>query len=189
MDPLSGVGIGLYDASALERVIDDMAHRLAALLQGCERLAVIGILRRGAPLADRLSDRLVRQHGVVRPLRLDLAVSRYADDLSLLHPETRLTEDASAARVDLSRHVLLVVDDVLYSGHSLLRVVAHLARRQADEIRSAVLVDRGVSRMPVRADVVGVRLELAPTDIIECHVPPYEPDFGIQLRRLPPAPG
>lgn len=181
MDPIPGVRTCLYDAAQLGQVVDDMARRLAGLLSGCEQLAVIGILRRGAPLADRLSAALEQHHHIERPLRMDLAVKRYADDLSLLHPETRLTEDAAQAGVDLRAHTLLVVDDVLYTGHSLLKVVEHLARRQPAGIRTAVLVDRGGSRIPVHADVVGVRLDVAPSDIIECHVPPYEANFGIEL--------
>ena len=48
-------------------------------------------------------------------------------------------------------------------------------------IRVACLVDRVTTRLPVHADVVGARLGIAPPDIIECHVPPYEPDFRIEL--------
>lgn len=181
MMPIAAVRTCLFDEAQLGQVIDDMARRLAGLIGPCERLAVIGILRRGAPLADRLGTVLTQRHHTVRPLRLDLAVKRYADDLSLLYPETRLSEDPAQADLDLRAYTLLVVDDVLYSGHSLLKVVAHLAQRQPAVIRTAVLVDRGVTRMPVRADVVGVRLDIAPTDIIECHVPPYEANFGIEL--------
>ncbi len=165
----------------LEAVLDAMACRVAALLQPGQRLAVIGILRRGAPLADRLADRLVRVHGLAPPLRLDLAVKRYADDLTLLFPETKLDENARLAELDLTDYSLLVVDDVLFSGHSLLKVVAYLARKHPGEIRVAVLVDRCVSRLPVHADVVGARLEVAPGSVIDCHVPPYEPDFRIEL--------
>ena len=74
-----------------------------------------------------------------------------------------------------------MVDDVLYSGHSLLRVLQYLAGKQPQQIRVATLVDRCVARLPVHADVVGVRLEAAPGSIIDCHVPPYEPDFQIDL--------
>jgi pyrimidine operon attenuation protein/uracil phosphoribosyltransferase len=101
--------------------------------------------------------------------------------LTLLYPETRLDESAQLAELDLTDHCLLVVDDVLYSGHSLLKVVAYLARKHPAEIRIAKLVDRCVARLPVHADVVGARLEVAPGSIIECHVPPYEPEFKIEL--------
>jgi pyrimidine operon attenuation protein/uracil phosphoribosyltransferase len=76
---------------------------------------------------------------------------------------------------------VLVVDDVMYRGHSLLRAVEYLASRQPAEIRTVVLVDRGVAKLPVRTDIVGVRLDVAPTDIIECNVPPYEEHFRIDL--------
>ena len=63
----------------------------------------------------------------------------------------------------------------------MLRAVEYLAGKQAGEIRTVVLVDRGAAKLPVRADIVGVRLDVAPTDIIECNVPPYEPSFRIDL--------
>lgn len=186
MDASPGTRTCLYDSAQLDVVIDDMARRAAALLGGRRDLAVIGILRRGAPLADRLADALVRRHGMPPPLRLDLAVKRYADDLTLLYPETRLEEDARHDALELAGRTLLVVDDVLYTGHSLLRVVTHLARRQPAEIRVAVLVDRGATCLPLHADVVGLRLQVAPPDIVECNVPPYEPTFRIDLCQPPP---
>lgn len=171
----------LYDAAALEAVIDRMAQQAVGLLRRHAKVAVVGVLRRGGPLAHRLAQRMVERYGMAPPLRLDLAVKRYADDLTLLHPETQLTEDARHADLDLAGHALLVVDDVLYQGHSVLKVVEHLARRRPAVIRVAVLADRCVTTLPVKADVVGVRLEVAPHHIVECHVPPFETDFNIQL--------
>lgn len=171
----------LFDAAELEALIDAMASQVAAGWEPGQRLVVIGILRRGAPLADRLTERLVQRHGMPPPLRLDLLVKRYADDLALLHPETRLDESAQLAELDLTSHSLLVVDDVLYSGHSILKVVDYLVRKHPSQIRVATLVDRCVTRLPVHADIVGTRLQVAPGSVVECHVPPYEPDFGIAL--------
>jgi pyrimidine operon attenuation protein/uracil phosphoribosyltransferase len=181
MDRPSGKRTCLYDTAQLDVVVDDMARQAAGLVSGRDRLAVIGILRRGAPLADRLTAVLTGRYGLPAPLRLDLAIKRYADDLSLLYPETRLTEEPRHAALDLSGHTLLVVDDVLYTGHSLLRAVEYLARKQPDEIRVVMLADRGATRLPLHTDVVGVRLDVAPSDIIECNVPPYEPEFRIEL--------
>ncbi len=181
MNPTPGVRSCLYDRTELESLLDAMALQAARLLHGRRRVAVIGILRRGAPLADRLTERLVRDHGLQRPLRLDLHVKRYADDLTLLHPETELSEPPGQAAPDLSGWTLLLVDDVCYSGHSLLRVIGHLVRQQPAEIRVAVLVDRGAATLPVAVDVAGARLQVAPAGIIECHVPPYEDEFSIEL--------
>ena len=181
MNPAPAIRSCLYDRAELESLLDAMALQAARLLRGHSRVAVIGILRRGAPLADRLTERLVRDHGLEHPLRLDLRVKRYADDLTLLHPETELSEPSGQATPDLSGWTLLVVDDVLYTGHSLLKVIEHLARQQPAEIRVAVLADRVAATLPIAADVVGARLQIAPAGIIECQVPPYEDDLRIEL--------
>jgi pyrimidine operon attenuation protein/uracil phosphoribosyltransferase len=171
----------LYSPQQLDVIIDDMARQAAGLLTGRERIAIVGILRRGAPLADRLHARLVDTWGLAGCVRLDLQIKRYADDLTLLHPDTQLTENPTHASLDLDGHTVLVVDDVMYRGHSMLRAVDYLARKQPTEIRTVVLVDRGASKLPVRTDIVGVRLDIAPPDIIECNVPPYEASFRIDL--------
>lgn len=181
MDRPPGKRTCLYDTEQLDRVVADMARQAAGLLNGRDKVAVIGILRRGAPLADRLTALLTGRYGMAPPLRLDLAIKRYADDLSLLYPETRLTEQAQHAALDLAAYTLVVVDDVLYTGHSLLRAIEYLARKQPAEIRVVTLADRGATLLPLRTDVVGVRLDIAPADIIECNVPPYEPAFRIEL--------
>lgn len=181
MSTLSGKRTCLYDTPQLVDIVNDMARQAAGLLAGRNKVAVIGIRRRGVPLADRLTAVLASQYHLAAPLRLDLVIKRYADDLSLLYPETSLTEELQLAKQDLSGYTLLVVDDVLYTGHSLLRAVEYLARKQPAEIRVVALVDRGATRLPVRTDVVGMRLDVAPADIIECHVPPYEPEFKIVL--------
>lgn len=171
----------LYDANQLNAVLDHMAWQAAALLTGRERVMLVGILRRGAPLAEMVHRRLVETWGLKGVERIDLRIKRYSDDLTLLHPETALTEDPAHAALDLSGTSLLVVDDVMYKGHSMLRAVEYLAGKNPAEIRTVVLVDRGAAKLPVRTDIVGVRLDVAPEHIIECNVPPYEDRFMIEL--------
>lgn len=171
----------LYTPPQLDTIVSDMARQAAGLLTGRTQIAIVGILRRGAPLADRLHTRLAETWGLSHCVRLDLQIKRYADDLTLLYPETRLTENPTHATLDLTGTTVLVVDDVMYRGHSLLRAVEYLARKQPAEIRTVVLVDRGAAKLPIRADIVGVRLDVAPTDVIECNVPPYEDSFRIDL--------
>ncbi len=171
----------LYTPEQLDAIVGDMARQAAGLLTGRTRVVIVGILRRGAPLADRLHARLSADYGLAGCVRLDLEIKRYADDLTLLYPETQLTENPTHASLDLAGHTVLVVDDVMYRGHSMLRAVEYLAGKQPEEIRTVVLVDRGAAKLPVRTDIVGVRLDVAPSDIIECNVPPYEDSFRIDL--------
>lgn len=171
----------LYTAAQLEPVLAHMAREAAALLRPHAHTCVIGIRRRGAPLADRLCSRMMRDEGLSPPLRADLTVKRYADDLTLLHAQPLLSPGSALEALDLRGHALLLVDDVLYTGRSLLRVVEHLTHKEPAAIHVAVLADRGCTRVPLHADVTGLRLDVAPGDIVECHVPPYEPQWGLEL--------
>lgn len=169
----------LYSDADLQVVVDDMARQAAGLLDGTPTV-LLGVLRRGAPLADRLLARLKVHAPQADFTRLDLKVKRYADNLELLHPETAL-EAPPEANV-MGRRVI-VVDDVLYQGYSLFRVFEWLATQKAAAVHAAVLVDRQRHKLPVRADIVGVTLKIAPGDVIECNVPPYETDFAVDLWR------
>lgn len=172
----------LYDSTALEAVLDAMARQACPLLAGAADPLLLGILRRGAPLAEMLRARLRAKHGLDLPCHA-MKLKRYGDDLTLLHADTQLTENAEFAARDLSRATVLMVDDVLYQGHSLARLTAYLAARGTPAIRAAVLADRCCAALPVKADIVGVRLQVAPTDVVECNVPPYEDDFRIEVLR------
>ncbi|MGA7178495.1 MAG: phosphoribosyltransferase family protein [Thiobacillaceae bacterium] len=181
MDEIQGKRTCLYTTEQLDVIVADMARQAAGLLTGRTRVAIVGILRRGAPLANRLREQLMENYGLLDCVRLDLQIKRYADDLTLLYPETLLREDPKHATLNFDDYALLVVDDVMYRGHSMLRAVEYLARKRPSEIRTVVLVDRGAAKLPVRADIVGVRLDVAPSDVIECNVPPYEESFRIDL--------
>ncbi|MCX7556291.1 phosphoribosyltransferase family protein [Xanthomonadaceae bacterium JHOS43] len=173
----------LYDDAALDAVIDAMARQIAARLDDTP-LTLVGVLRRGAPLADRLLARL----RVLRPAwsidRTDLEVKRYGDDLTLLHADTRLSATPEQQRANFSGRRLVVVDDVLYQGHSAARVLEFLRDHQADRVYLAMLVDRCCATLPLRADFVGLKLQIAPLDVIECNVPPFEDEFAVDLLRL-----
>jgi pyrimidine operon attenuation protein/uracil phosphoribosyltransferase len=177
----------LYDAAALERVLSAMAVAIAARLHGVERVALVGVLRRGAPLADQLLERLRQYLPGADIDRLDLSIKRYADDLTLLHPQTRLTEQAAHATIDLSDRTVVVVDDVLYFGFSLFKAAQYLISKGAKTLHTVVLVDRACASLPIHADVCGLTLQVAPGHIVECHVPPYEPSFQIVLVQPAPA--
>lgn len=169
----------LYADADLQTVIDDMARQTVALLDATPTV-MLGMLRRGAPLADRVLAR-VRVHAPwAEVTRLDLKVKRYADNLELLHPDTALEAPADC---NLIGRRVIVVDDVLYQGYSLFRVFEWLLTQKPAHIHAAVLVDRQRHRLPVHADIVGVTLKIAPGDVIECNVPPYEDEFAVDLWR------
>jgi pyrimidine operon attenuation protein / uracil phosphoribosyltransferase len=169
----------LYSSKQLQAVINRMASELACLISADEQIVIVGILRRGAPLADLLSESLRSVFGRKNFVRTDIKINRYADDLTVLHPETLLHEIDEQSDVDFVGKTLILVDDVLFEGYSLLRALDYFVKKQPSRIISVVLVDRCVVKLPVRADVIGVRLQIAPGDVVECCVPPYEERFEI----------
>ena len=164
----------LYGAIALDAVLDTMSAALAARLHGVQQVSLVGVRRRGAPLADMLHARLRQHLPKIDIDRIDLSIKRYSDDLKLLHPETLLTEQPEHAQINLSDRVIVLVDDVLYRGFSMNKAVQYLLTKGVENILTAVLVDRVCATLPIHADVAGLRLEVAPSDIVECHVPPFE---------------
>lgn len=169
----------LYSTGELALVLDDMAATLAHRLRAAGPVTLVGVRRRGAPLADQLLERLGSMGRGVGVERLDLSIKRYADDLTLLHPETRLTEDPEHLAIDLTGRTIAVVDDVLYQGFSLQRAVDYLIGKGAREVVSVMLVDRRCALVPIRADIAGITLQVAPGSVVECHVPPFEPTWQV----------
>ena len=172
----------LYSSADLQPVIDTMARSVYSQVDHEQPLWLVGVIRRGAPLADMIAERLRQLGPGLTIKRLDLKVKRYGDDLQLLHPETDLQAPVLDTEA-LRGQQVMVIDDVLYQGHSLARVLDFLRDQHADPIRTAVLVDRRVARLPLRADIAGLVLQLAPGDVVECRVPPFEPVFEIDLFR------
>lgn len=171
----------LYDSNTLNVIFMQMCADIIRRTDEFTPICFIGILRRGGPLADRLSD-LIHQH-YFRPkiLRLDLKVSRYADDLSILYPDTHLETNKSIDSIDLTGYRVFIVDDVLYRGYSALKALGYLASKNPISIHTVFLVDRLMHSVPIRADIVGLALQVNPNHIIECHIPPYEPSFQVRL--------
>ena len=172
----------LYSAVELQSVLQRMAQQADGLLP-VTSCVLIGIQRRGEPLAHLLQHYLKQFHGRADLPLYALKVQRYADDLRVVHADTNLSENPQLAALDLRASTLLVVDDVLYEGHSLMRTCAYLAQLGAGCIRTAVLVDRCTCKQPVHADITGIHLQIAPGDIVECHVPPFEPHLAVEVVR------
>lgn len=181
----------LFDPSQTQYIICMMAVQIQGIISNSKKVALIGLLRRGAPIADLLLQE-IRRNGDTRDiLRLDLDVKRYADDLSILYPKTLLKIDDEAHSINLSGYTVILVDDVLFTGNSLLTVIGHLIHNSPEAIYTACLVDRCATQLPIIANVIGVKLQVNADSIIECNVPPYEPTLKIVLassRRAPISP-
>jgi pyrimidine operon attenuation protein/uracil phosphoribosyltransferase len=174
--------VALCESDDVNVIIRKIASKIAAKYANEKSLAIIGILRRGAPLADLILQELkelVRVPGNI--LRVDFNVKRYADDLSILYPHTLLTLDPLSSSVNLEGYHIVLVDDVIFTGSSILKVIEYLLTKNPASISTACLVDRLNSKYSIQSEFVGLYFQANPQFIIECNVPPYEPSLKIDL--------
>ena len=153
----------VLDADDIARALTRIAHEILERNKGSEGLVLLGIPRRGVPLAQRIGARLAAvEAGTPVPVGA-LDVTMYRDDLRLKPARTLMPTDIPPGGVE-GRTVVLV-DDVLFSGRTIraaLDAVGDVGRPAA--IQLAVLVDRGHRELPIRADFVGKNL---PTSLVE----------------------
>ncbi|HET7305690.1 MAG TPA: bifunctional pyr operon transcriptional regulator/uracil phosphoribosyltransferase PyrR [Segeticoccus sp.] len=146
----------------ISRALRRMAHEVLERNKGADDLVLLGIPTRGVPLARRLADTIESVEGARVPVGA-LDVTMYRDDLR--SQPTRPMEHTDIPAGGIDGRVVVLVDDVLYSGRtvrSALDALSDLGRPQA--VRLAVLVDRGHRELPVRADHVGKNLPTAHTE-------------------------
>ncbi len=146
----------------VSRALRRVAHEILERNKGASDLVLVGIPSRGVPLAHRLADVIAEVEGTSVPVgALDITMHR--DDLR--HQPTRPVGPTSMPPGGIDGKVVVLVDDVLYSGRTIraaLESLVELGRPRA--VRLAVLVDRGHRELPIRADHVGKNLPTSSTE-------------------------
>ena len=146
-------GRAVVDEADIGRALTRIAHEILERNKGPVDLVLLGIPTRGVPLAHRLAQRLSAIESVPVPVG-SLDVTMYRDDLRLR--PARPLESTAVPRGGVDNKVVVLVDDVLYSGRTIraaLDALNELGRPRA--VQLAVLVDRGHRELPIRADFVG----------------------------------
>ncbi|HEX5075913.1 MAG TPA: bifunctional pyr operon transcriptional regulator/uracil phosphoribosyltransferase PyrR [Gemmatimonadaceae bacterium] len=171
----------VLDSRALARTLRRMADEIVELFDGVDNLIFVGIQRRGVQLSDRLADILDDREQVKVP-RGSLDITLYRDDLQTVGPRpvvgpTKLPWDLNGRRV-------LIVDDVLHTGRTVRAALDELADfGRPSRIALAVLVDRGGRELPIHADIVGKRVDVAPSDRVDVLVSELDGSDSVVLVR------
>jgi pyrimidine operon attenuation protein/uracil phosphoribosyltransferase len=155
----------LMSASEIDRTLVRLAHQIVEKTNADEGLALVGIKRRGVPLAERLA---VLIGGIVkRPVQTGvLDIQFYRDDLST--HDVRPVVNPGDLGLDINdRHVILC-DDVLYTGRTIRAALdALFAHGRPRCVQLAVLIDRGHRELPIEASYVGKDVPTSSREIIE----------------------
>lgn len=155
----------IMDKEQIDRALRRIAHEIVERNKGIEGLILIGIRRRGVPLAERLRENILAVEGKDVPLGI-LDITLYRDDLTTRsdQPEVHRTE----IPVPIQGMKVILCDDVLYTGRTTraaMDAIMDLGRPQS--IQLVVLIDRGHRELPVRADYVGKNVPTASREVIE----------------------
>ncbi len=157
----------VMDAADVGRALSRIAHEVVERNKGLDDVVLVGIHTRGVPLARRLAAKLSEIEG--RPVGAGaLDVAMYRDDIGLRPPGA--THDTDLP-FDLGGAVVVLVDDVLYTGRTIraaLDALTDFGRPRA--IQLAVLVDRGHRELPLRADYVGKNVPTSSDEAVRVHL-------------------
>ena len=169
----------LMSASEIERTLVRLAHEIVEKSNGSDDLALVGIKRRGVPLAERLG-RLISTIEK-RPVATGvLDIQFYRDDLSTDGERPLVTPGAIGFEVD-GRDVVLC-DDVLYTGRTIRAALdALFAHGRPRRVQLAVLIDRGHRELPIQATYVGKHVPTSSREIIEVKFQEVDNDEQVLL--------
>lgn len=167
----------VMSAADINRVLTRIAHEILEANRGTENLLVLGIPRRGVPLANLLAEKLaeIDPEFVVAERIGQLDITLYRDDLA--RTGSRVPASTILPPTGIDDAVVILVDDVLYSGRTIraaLDALADIGRPQT--VRLAVLVDRGHRQLPLRADYVGKNLPTASSEHVRVHLAEIDGD-------------
>jgi pyrimidine operon attenuation protein / uracil phosphoribosyltransferase len=154
----------IMDEIAIKRALTRVAHEIIEKNKGVENVALIGIRRRGGPLAHRLAELIEEIEGVKVPVGI-LDITLYRDDLTTLaaQPQVHRTE----VFFNINDLNIVLVDDVMYTGRTVraaMDALIDLGRPRS--IQLAVLVDRGHRELPVKADFIGKNVPTSQSEVI-----------------------
>ncbi|MCL2008969.1 MAG: bifunctional pyr operon transcriptional regulator/uracil phosphoribosyltransferase PyrR [Synergistaceae bacterium] len=174
----------IMDSQGMERAVTRIAHEIIEKNKGVSSVALIGIQRRGVPLANRLAACIESVEKSKVPVGV-LDITFYRDDLSLVneHPVVNGT-DIPFAITGLS---IVLVDDVLFTGRTTRAAMdALMDCGRPKSIQLAVLIDRGHRELPIRADFVGKNVPTSRSEMVAVRIAPFDSPDEVMLMEQEP---
>lgn len=167
----------IMDEASVNRAMMRISHEIAEKNKGVENVLLVGIRRRGEPIAQRIRDNILKIEGVEVPCG-SIDISHYRDDVISADPSVRRAE----LPFDVTDRTVIIVDDVLYTGRTVRAAIeAIFSCGRPRCIQLAVVVDRGHRELPIRADYVGKNLPTARTELVDVRLPEFDGETGVFL--------
>jgi pyrimidine operon attenuation protein/uracil phosphoribosyltransferase len=155
----------LMSASEIDRTLVRLAHEILERTSNLDKLAFIGIRRRGVPLAQRLARKIEDLEHRKVPVGI-LDINLYRDDLSTVSHQPVL--NATDIQFEVTGKDIILMDDVLYTGRTIRAALdALFDQGRAARVQLLVLIDRGHREIPIEAQFTGRMVQTTSNEIIE----------------------
>jgi pyrimidine operon attenuation protein/uracil phosphoribosyltransferase len=176
-------GRRIMTAEDVRRAITRISHEIVEKQAGTEGLVLVGIQRRGVPLAHRIAAAILEHEGAEIPVGA-LDITFYRDDLSLVAQQPIVK--GTQIPFDLNGRTVVLVDDVLYTGRTIRAAMdALIDFGRPQTIRLAVLVDRGHRELPIRADHVGKNVPTSREEVVHVFLDEIDGEDAVEIERVP----
>ncbi len=169
----------LVDEQTMNRMLMRLSHEIIEKNEGAEELYLVGIRRRGVPLAERIKANIESISDVTVTLGA-LDITLYRDDLKELFPMPQV--HGTNIPFDVTGKIIVLVDDVLYTGRTAraaMDALIELGRPAA--IRLCVAVDRGHRELPIRPDYVGKNLPTSHSEVVKVSTVEIDGTDGVAI--------
>lgn len=166
----------------IRRALARIAHEIIERNGKETALTLIGIERRGVPLAKMIAENIRRFSDIaVTTGRVD--ITHYRDDLNQPTPDPRIL--AGSPGCPVQDQTVILVDDVIYTGRTVRAAMdAISAWGRPARIQLAVLIDRGHRELPIRGDYIGKNVPTAKSERIDVHIPPFDDTVDVELYEI-----
>lgn len=172
----------VMEQAQLERSLARIAHEIIEKNNGAESICLLGIKRRGIPMAQILHDHILKFEGADVPVG-HVDISLYRDDLTQISEGPRTS--ACSIPVDPAKYTVILVDDVLFTGRTVRAAIeAVFAWGRPKAIQLAVLIDRGHRELPIRPDFIGKNIPTARNELVAVKLESVDGETAVDLYEL-----
>lgn len=162
----------VLDDKSMKRALVRIAHEIIEKNKDVEDLVIVGVKRRGYPLAKRIAESIQNIEGQLVPVG-SVDITLYRDDLSKKYDQPKIKDEN--IDVDVENKKVIIVDDVIYTGRTVraaIDAIFHNGRPRM--IQLAVVVDRGHRELPIRADYVGKNIPTSKNELVSVEVEEFD---------------
>ena len=172
----------IMDEAALNRALMRISHEITEHNHGTDSLALVGIKRRGVPLARKIAENIEKNEGVRLPVG-SLDITLYRDDLSTIAEMPSI--NATDIDFSLTGKTVVLIDDVIYTGRTVRAAIdALFTLGRPASIQLAVLIDRGHRELPIRPDYVGKNIPTSNSEIVAVNLPEFDHYTSVEIHDL-----